>query len=501
MFVAGASPSVVRAGIMAITNIVLNLLLKKNNPIYTLSFSTFLITLFNPISIENVGLILSILGTTGIILLSKDLNSFLGQYIKNKILLETTSVTLSAQIFLVPIMAYYFNTVSFISFFSNLIIVPIAESLSVIGLISFGISLFSISLAKLLAVVPYLIIKYIIISTEICSRFSFLNLIIPTLKIWMLVIFYMSLFFELKIYKLKHEVVDMSYEIKRVNYIKNRFYIVALVIVIISFIITKIPKTYDILTAIDVGQGDSFLITTSTRKHILIDGGGSETGAYDVGKNVLLPYMLDNWITKLDAIFISHAHADHIEGVYTLIENLNVKKVFISTYNQDNEYMIYLKELCTKHHVDIIEIFEGDTIVIDDVKIKVLYPNKDTLDKNENNLSMLLKVFIKDTTILFTGDLEKDIESNINFDINANILKVAHHGSKTSTTAEFLAKVKPQISIISVAKDNSFGHPNSEVVERLEKISKVLMTKDLGEIALKIYEKNVIEITGHLRNE
>ena len=112
-----------------------------------------------------------------------------------------------------------------------------------------------------------------------------------------------------------------------------------------------------------------------------------------------------------------------------------------------------------------------------------------------------MKVFIKDTTILFTGDLEKDIESNINFDINANILKVAHHGSKTSTTSEFLAKVKPQISIISVAKDNSFGHPNLEVVERLKKISKVLMTKDLGEIALKIYEKNVIEITGYVRNE
>ena len=198
---AGASPSVIRAGIMAITNIVLNLLLKKNNPIYTLSFSVFLITLFNPISIENVGLILSVFGAMGIILLSNDLNLFLGQYVKNKIFLETISVTLSAQIFLVPIMAYYFNTISFISFFSNLIIVPIAEGLSVIGLISFGISLFSISLAKLLAVVPYLIVKYIIISTKICSRFSFLNLVIPTPKIWMLVIFYIFLFFEWKIYK------------------------------------------------------------------------------------------------------------------------------------------------------------------------------------------------------------------------------------------------------------------------------------------------------------
>lgn len=498
---AGASPSVIRAGIMAITNIVLNLLLKKNNPIYTLSFSVFLITLFNPISIENVGLILSVFGTMGIVLLSNDLNLFLGQYVKNKILLETISVTLSAQIFLMPIMAYYFNTISFISFFSNLIIVPIAEGLSVIGLISFGISLFSISLAKLLAVVPYLIVKYIIISTKICSRFSFLNLVIPTPKIWMLVIFYIFLFFEWKIYKLKYEIVDMSYEIKCVNYIKNRFYIVALVIVIISFIITKIPKTYDTLTAIDVGQGDSFLITTSARKHILIDGGGSENGTYDVGKNVLLPYLLDNWITKLDAIFVSHAHADHIEGVYTLIENLDVKQVFISTYNKDNEYIIYLKELCAKHHVDIIEVFEEDTIVIDDIKIKVLYPNKDTCDRNENNLSMLLKVFIKDTTILFTGDLEKDIEAKVDFDVTANILKVAHHGSKTSTTSEFLAKVKPQISIISVAKDNSFGHPNLEVVERLKKISKVLMTKDLGEITLKIYEKNVIEILGHVKNE
>ena len=108
---------------------------------------------------------------------------------------------------------------------------------------------------------------------------------------------------------------------------------------------------------------------------------------------------------------------------------------------------------------------------------------------------MLLKVNINGTTILFTGDLEKDVEEKLNnLNIKADILKVSHHGSKTSTTQEFLDKVNPDISIISVAEDNSFGHPNQDVLDRLKETSSVYMTKDFGEINIKIYKNKRIKI-------
>ncbi len=497
--IANSSASVVRASIMATTNIILNLLLKKNNPIYNLSFSVLLITIFNPLAIENVGLVLSIFGTLGIILLSKDLNAILEKFIRNKILKETASVTLSAQIFLLPIMAYYFNNVSFISLFSNLIIVPVAESLSIISLCGFAASVVSINLAKVLAFLPKIIVKYVLFMSKVCANLDFLNFTVMTPKPWIILVFYFVLFLEYNRWRLKQSLISLDYEIKILEFIRNKSYKIILLLIMIMFLINMFPKNYVQFTAIDVGQGDSFLITTSRKNQILIDGGGSENGSYDVGENVLLPYMLDNNISTIDYIFVSHAHADHIEGIYTLIENLKVKNIFITTHNENNEYMTRLKSLCAKYRVNITNIKKGDAAVIDGVKFELLYPDKNTTDENENNLSMLLKVTAKDTTLLFTGDLEKEAEENLkNINLKADILKVSHHGSKTSTTQEFLDKVNPDISIISVAENNSFGHPNPDVVTRLKETSNVFMTKDLGEINIRIYKDKKIKIDSKI---
>lgn len=497
--IASSSASVVRASIMAITNIILNLLLKKNNPIYNLSFSVLSITIFNPLAIENVGLILSVFGTLGIILLYKELNAILGNSIQNKLLKETASVTLSAQIFLLPIMAYYFNNVSLISLFSNLIIVPVAESLSVISLCSFAVSLLSINLAKVLAFLPKVIVKYVLFMSKTCANLNFLNFTVMTPKLWMIVIFHFVLFLEHKRWRLKQSLISLDYEIKKLEFIRNKSYKTILILIITMLLINMFPQNYVQLTAIDVGQGDSFLITTSHKKEILIDGGGSENGSYDVGENVLLPYMLDKNIHVVDYVFVSHAHADHIEGIYTLIENLKVKNILITTYNENNEYMARLKSLCAKYNVPITNIKKGDAITIDEVKFELLYPDKNTADENENNLSMLLKVTAKDTTLLFTGDLEKAAEENLkNINLKADILKVSHHGSKTSTTQEFLDKVNPDISIISVGENNSFGHPNQDVINRLKETSNVFMTKDLGEINIRIYNNNKLKIDSKI---
>jgi competence protein ComEC len=294
----------------------------------------------------------------------------------------------------------------------------------------------------------------------------------------------------------------LNYEIKILKYVKKIFYIAVTIGFSVMFLIDLIPNNFIQLNAIDVGQGDSFLLTTTRQKQILIDGGGSENGNYDVGENVLLPYMLDRGITTIDYIFLSHAHADHIEGIYTLIKNIKVKQIFITSHSANNTYMSHLKSLCAKYKVPIKEIYKGDKLNIDGIYFEVLYPSRVDIDSNENNLSMLLKVIANNTTLLFTGDLEKEVEEKIlDMNINADILKVSHHGSKTSTTKKFLDRVNPRISIISVAEDNSFGHPNQDVVESLLDTSKVYMTKDLGEIRFQIYKNGIIKFDSQLKNE
>lgn len=501
--IAGSSASVIRASIMAITNIILNLLLKKPNSVLNLSLSIFLILLYNPIGIENVGLILSVFGTIGIIFLSKTISEILNSFIRIKIIKETLAVTLSAQIILIPVLAYYFNNVSLLAIFSNLLIVPVTESLTLIGFVIFLISLFSLSLARTIAYIPTILIKYVIKMSSFCANFELLNLEIPTPKWWMIVFYYIIICVEFKrfFYKQNNHIFGMTYdfEIKKINYIRKLVYLLLVSIVILSFFVLKIPKNYTELTAIDVGQGDSFLIKTSKGKNILIDGGGSENGEYDVGEKVLVPYFLDRWILNIDTVFISHAHADHIEGIYSVIEKLNVKKVVVGASTSNNEYMNKLEKLCNYKNVKIIKVQTGDSIKIDGINFEILHPRLNEKESNENNLSLLMRVTINDIKILFTGDMEKDIEEQINFDVSADILKVSHHGSKTSTTAKFLESVGPRISIVSVSENNLYGHPDSEVINRLKMCSKVFITKDSGEINFFIYKNGKIKVKTHIR--
>ncbi len=497
--ISGLSPSVLRASIMAITNILLNILLKKPRPLDVLSFSVLIILIYNPISINNIGLILSVFGTLGIILYSTDLSDFLSKYVRIKIIANTLGVTISAQIMLLPIMAYYFNNISVVSLFTNLLVVPVAEYMTIIALGIFFIAILSLRLARVLSYIPQIIIKYILQVSKFCAGFDFLNFTVPTPRLWMIIFLYIILFIELYFLKAKNLpfVLQMaeSYEVKKIKYIRKILYGVITFVFVIAMIITLLPNGYVEFTAIDVGQGDSFLIVSNHNKTILIDGGGSEMSDYDVGENVLLPYMLDRWVTHIDIIFVSHAHADHIEGLYTLIDNISIGKIFVSASLENNEYMNTLKSKCTNNKVPIYYVCEGDIITIDNLKFEVMYPNKnweelDFIDGNENNLSMLLKADLNGTKVLFTGDLESKVEEYLvdkyGKKLESNILKISHHGSKTSSTEEFIKVVNPDVSIISVAENNSYGHPNFNVVERLKKYSKVMMTKDKGEIRIKL---------------
>lgn len=482
IFVSGASASVARAGIMAILNIIATIFSKKSNTINNICFSALILLIINPLTIYDVGFILSFVGTLGIVLLSTDIINFIRKYIKAKILSETIGVTLSAQIMLTPVMLFYFNTFSLVSLITNFLIVPISSFLTILGFIVVIISLVSIELAKIFSYPIYALVFFMFKITNFFGKIPFANILVPTPKMYVIIGYYTIILI------ISKKVLS-----------KKQIFKTIMFFVIITFFIENIPNNCLKLSMVDVGQGDSCYIETPNKKTILIDGGGTEGSDYDIGENILIPYLLSKGKTKIDLIIISHPHEDHIEGVFTVIEQLKVKKVVISKMVDENELIINLKKICQKRGTEIIEVSKGDTIKLDQVTFEILYPYSKSKEENLNNMSIVTKMSYKGATALFTGDLEKEREIEITSDISADILKVGHHGSTTSTSEKFLKKVLPKIALISVGENNSYGHPSDEIIRRLERVGASIYRTDIcGEISLKINKKGKISVSTML---
>lgn len=207
------------------------------------------------------------------------------------------------------------------------------------------------------------------------------------------------------------------------------------------------------------GQGDCTLIQTKYNKVILIDSGEGHGDKYDYGKNVVIPYLMSHKIGKIDFLIISHFDSDHCGGAFYILENIKVKNIVIGVQAEKYENCIEFMELAKKKRVNVITLEAGNRFRIDkETYLNIFLPNKKhTIFENKiNNNSLVMKFVYKDFSMLFTGDIEEEAEiylaNTYKNKLKADILKVAHHGSKTSTTEVFLQYVKPQIALIGVRK-------------------------------------------------
>ncbi|MBR4110966.1 MAG: DNA internalization-related competence protein ComEC/Rec2 [Clostridia bacterium] len=479
MLVVGCSPSVVRATIMGVIIIIAEILSKKSNVYASLSITALIMLLYNPLTIYDIGFVLSFGGTLGIVLFYERIkNAIINRYsIENRFVIpviETFAVTISAQIVLTPIMCYTFNTFSLFLIIVNILIVPISGVLTIMGFVTYLIGIIYFPIGKLVSYSIFIIIRAIIIIAHLFSKIPFSSLIVITPKIYWVILYYLIIY--MIVFKNDNKI----------------FRCILCVIIALCIIIEQFPNKCLEINFIDVGQGDCTYIETRNKKVILIDGGGSESSDYDVGENILLPYILDRQKMKIDLIIVSHMHEDHLEGLLTIIEKIDVGKIIIG---QSNNTELYKKliNISANKGIKIETVYTGETICIDDVKIEVIYPQKNhQIDKNENNNSLILKLMYENVSVLFTGDIEKEGEEKINGNINADILKVAHHGSKTSSTEKFINGVKPQISVIGVGEGNKFNHPSFEVIERLKKNNSIIYrTDENGEITIKIKNEKI----------
>lgn len=410
MLISGASASVCRATLMIILSICADIFFLKSDTFSNILTSAFILILLNPLVIYDVGFILSFGGTLGIVLLSKDFTKFFKKLGK---LNETLSVTCSAQLILAPIMMYYFNTFSILSIVTNIIVVPISGSITILGFAVFIISKISFPIAKLIANSLYVLATFTIWVANIFSKipFSLIRTITPNvLEIFLfyLVVFY---FANLKVRGKKYRFIGeaQNNETKVTKILANiRLIWVIAFIVVFAFseiFYYRFPRNYLDIRGIDVGQGDSVLIETDSRKFILIDGGGSEN--YDVGENILLPYLLDRRVLNIDTIFSSHSDADHLNGIITALENMHVNNVVIGKGALGYEKLYQIAE---SKNVKVIEVQKGDILEIENLVFEVLSPSIEMDNSNVNDYSLVFKLIYGEKSMLFTGDISSAAE-------------------------------------------------------------------------------------------
>lgn len=456
----GANPPVVRATIMLII-----IILSKHSRLsltsidgLAVSFLFFLIK--DPFIIFNIGFQLSFIVSLSILLSSR---TIIARY-RNSIL-QLMTVSFISQISALPIMMYQFFQISVISILSNLLFVPLYSFVILPLLIFSFLTLF---------LFPWffsMINKCLTVIINFSERiayfldFKWSVLIVGRPGIWVLILIIAANLF-------------LFYQWEKG---RNLFAAATpLSIVFILFMMVKFFNPYGEVNFIDIGQGDSILIRLPYhRGTYLIDTGGTiefdvpdwarRKHSFSVGNDVLIPFLKGKGISKIDKLILTHSDADHIGAAKELAGNIKVDHIFISPNSWKKPLMYEILKAFQKENTLISEVKDGFGWEAKESRFRIVSPFDHHYEGN--NDSLVLFAMFGGKSWLFTGDLEKEGEEKLisSHPFHADVLKVGHHGSKTSTSQDFLESIQPQLAIISVGKDNRYGHPNEEVLDRLKK--------------------------------
>lgn len=240
---------------------------------------------------------------------------------------------------------------------------------------------------------------------------------------------------------------------------------------------------------IDIGQGDSFFIQLPNGETTLIDGGPRSSSKR------LISYLDELGVEKIDHLIATHPHEDHIGGLPEVVRNYDLGNIYMPNKTANTAIFEELLLEIKKKNMEINIATGGDTLIDKEgLKIEILGPNGESYN-NTNDYSIITKITYGENSFLFTGDAEKTSENEMlekGYNLSADVLKVGHHGSSSSTSEDFLKKVKPKYGVITSEKDNTYGHPHKEIVKLLKDYNvEILRTDELGTIIITSNGKQI----------
>lgn len=487
----GFAPPVIRAAIMLLCVTAGQGLHRERDALNQLCLAGLVILGIWPAQLFQAGFQLSMGAVLGIVLFyapllyayEKHRNKKRVHYkIKPGPVVQGLVLTFCATVGTLPILLYHFKSFTLISFFSNLLVVPLIGVFLLIGMgFLVIISIVPFAAPALSVPVTFLGESIIVVLDGIndlgaVANFLWVNrggLSLAETGLFLLLVFMISGYFYL-----------------RQPYVRRTVVSLALVLVLIVMATPLFPKNL-VVTVLDVGQGDSILIETPGGLTYLVDGGGYLFERSNrVSDRVLYPALYSKNIHELDAIFLTHNHVDHSQGVEELIfDGYPVKNLFMSVQtNNDQLLNQQLVPVSLLKKGSVIEGSDGVTISVHNPEGQI----SPKADEEQNNASLVMTVSYKNTNLLLCGDIEAEVEKQLVAELQAlsterdfQIIKIPHHGSKTSSTREFIQAIDPEMAVISVGANNSFDHPSDEVMDRLnEEVITALRTDQQGAVEI-----------------
>ncbi len=466
MILAGASPSVIRASITGVLMLIAFMCSIRLSSLDALSITAICMLIFDPYLVFNIGFQFSFVGSFALLLSAPLLLESGNGVIRNSIY-----ISLISQLVSTPILLYHFGYYSPYSIFLNILYVPFLSLIvlpcSIIILICLPIIPF---LAKSFANVLSIGLNLSNDFLSYCESLPFTRLNFGQTPILLVALYCVSIISVLMVWE------------RRIS--KGMVFIFAGIFLFISTGHYVYPyfRESGSVTFLDVGQGDAILIRLPYDQEIyLIDTGGTirlnkeewqrKKHEFSVGNDVLIPYLQKEGIKKIDKLIVTHGDADHIGAAQELLSNITVKEVVFGRKEQEAILEKAVKKQALEKEVKISEVGEGESWRVNEAEFFVLAPTGK--ERSENNASIVLWAKLGGITWLFTGDLEEGEKGLVATypDLRADVLKVAHHGSNTSSITPFLSAVQPNIAIISVGERNRYGHPHKEGIERFEKMA------------------------------
>lgn len=479
----GGRASVVRAVLMSMGVVGSKLLSLDVPAVNGLALSALLLLAFRPLDLEDPGFQLSFVATASILGFTAPLSRWLAPRLGR--MSSLVAVSLAAQIGIVPILAWHFGRLTPAAIGANLVAMPLAAGLIVGGAVLVVVAPIP-WVGSGVAWVNLIMVKGLTLSSQLAVAIpgGSLRVTPPTWK-WLCA--YLLL--------LAAAVVLRGWWRKSM--------MVGLCLLILRLVAgsTTPPSRFHLtFTVLDVGHGDALLLELPGGERLLVDGGGSSNPSFDMGERVLVPALLERGVKKLDAVIVTHPDLDHIGGLPALVGSIRVEEIWQGRSEGRSQRNRELHARARARGVRLRCLSTGDELLLGEVQIDVLSAGRlgRVVPRSSNECSLVLQLTYGQASILLTGDVGEEMETALLRSgrlSHADILKVGHHGSNSSTRPQFLEAVSPRLAVISTRSSGLFPLPAARVLRRLRRRGITLLRTDRdGAVTIKLGRNGTIEI-------